>query len=96
MLAGLYWVPEAASWHLRRGEPEKAKAALTRTHGPTRMDIVQKEYDLAVYSHELDMATTAGQANVGFLEPLKKVSPFLSVRLLSHLIRVNRATSNEL
>jgi hypothetical protein len=71
LVIGLVFVPESASYHLRRDDVLGAKEALTRLHGPQRTARIERELELAIFSYRLDAQN--GAQSVGILEPLKKV-----------------------
>ncbi|RSH90283.1 hypothetical protein EHS25_001617 [Saitozyma podzolica] len=70
LVIGLVFVPESASYHLRRDDVLGAKEALTRLHGPQRTARIERELELAIFSYRLDAQN--GAQSVGILEPLKK------------------------
>nr|XP_018265060.1 uncharacterized protein I303_03242 [Kwoniella dejecticola CBS 10117]OBR87218.1 hypothetical protein I303_03242 [Kwoniella dejecticola CBS 10117] len=71
-LSGVYWLPEPASWHLRRGEEDKVKASLVRLHGPSRMDVVEAEWKQVVTAHHIE-TSSSHSTSVGLTEPLKGI-----------------------
>ncbi|OCF61034.1 hypothetical protein L486_00678 [Kwoniella mangroviensis CBS 10435] len=72
-LCGVYWVPESASWHLRRGDETKARESLIRLHGPSRMAIVEAEWKQIMIAHRLEK-TGNHQTKIAITEPFKGIN----------------------
>ncbi|GAA6010724.1 hypothetical protein JCM10207_005813 [Rhodosporidiobolus poonsookiae] len=73
IVLGLPFLPEPASLLLRKGNPDAARAALSRLYGPKRTAVIEREYELAVFQHNLDMELS--QSNKGSIfEPFFKTN----------------------